>query len=253
MDKLQREQRLMREEIDQLKRQIDWIMGALQALLEKEGDPTPIAMPERVTPPMSGSSRGVPSKSEPLKPKRCKKRSDKQIWKTSFDPIPMTYSQLYPSLIQRGFVTPRGYTNPSPNPLPVWHDPLKHCAFHEGAVGHNLEGCYALKAKVQELIEDNILSFKDNVPIMQMDPSVQAEDSTNPQNTTMVTIEESVTTSEVALEEQLKAIKGKGVCSVEKPDSCPTPNIVIPPKVKVPDFEEYQGAGDPMTHFMMHS
>lgn len=90
--------------------------------------------------------------------------------RTSFDPIPMTYNHFYLSLIQRGLVTPRGYTKSPPNPPPAWHDPQKHCAFHEGAVGHDLEGCYELKSKVRDLIEADILSFKDMGPNVKTNP-----------------------------------------------------------------------------------
>lgn len=94
-----------------------------------------------------------------------------QPWdKLSFDLIPMKYSQLYPALIQRGLVTPRGYKTPPPNPLPAWYDPQKHCEFHEGAPGHDLDNCYALKIKVQELIKADILSFKDTGPNVKTNP-----------------------------------------------------------------------------------
>lgn len=90
--------------------------------------------------------------------------------KTYFDPIPMTYSQLYPVLIHKGLVTPRGCVGPPPNPLLVGRDPQKHCAFHKGAADHDLEGCYALKVKVKELIKDGILTFKDVGPDMRTNP-----------------------------------------------------------------------------------
>lgn len=215
-------------------------MGALQALLAKRGDPTPVAMPAKIIPPVSGSSRRGPSKSEPLNPKKCQK-SKASDW----DVIPITYTQLNPVLIQQKLVTPKGYATPPPNPLPAWYDSQKHCEFHEGALGHDLEGCYALKLKVQNLIESNILSFKNDVPIVQVDLSVHEKDSTNPQNATMVAAEESSTTSKVTLEEQLRVIKGKGACGMEKPDLCPTPDVVIHSRGKAPDFKEYKGSSYP--------
>lgn len=81
--------------------------------------------------------------------------------RTYFEPIPMTYSQLYHVLIQRRLITPRGYDNPPPNPVPTWYNQRKHCAFHKGAAGHDLEGCMALKVKVRELVKAGILNFKD--------------------------------------------------------------------------------------------
>lgn len=63
-----------------------------------------------------------------------------------FNPIPMTYSQLYPSLIHKGLVVPRGL--PSLLELyPHWYDPNSHCEYHEGALGHSLDVCLALKLR----------------------------------------------------------------------------------------------------------
>ncbi|XP_050890264.1 uncharacterized protein LOC127095644 [Lathyrus oleraceus] len=50
---------------------------------------------------------------------------------------------------------------PPPDCLPPWYNPNAHCPFHEGAPGHDLEGCYALKHRVRKLIDSKILSFKD--------------------------------------------------------------------------------------------
>lgn len=82
----------------------------------------------------------------------------------------MTYSQLYPVLIQKGLITPRGYDNPPPNPLPAWYNRHKHYAFHKGAEGHDLEGCFALKAKVRDLIKSGVLTFKDVGPNVKTNP-----------------------------------------------------------------------------------
>lgn len=90
--------------------------------------------------------------------------------KVRFDPIPMQYSKLYPSLIQRGLVVPKGYPTPPPNPLPAWYNSAKHCEFHEGAPDHDLDNCFALKLRVQELIKSDILSFKDTNPNVKTNP-----------------------------------------------------------------------------------
>lgn len=55
---------------------------------------------------------------------------------------------------------------PSRNRLPPWYNPNAQCPFLEGAHGYDLEGFYALKHKVRELIESKILSFKDMGPNM---------------------------------------------------------------------------------------
>ncbi|XP_050897204.1 uncharacterized protein LOC127104025 [Lathyrus oleraceus] len=87
----------------------------------------------------------------------------------TFNPIPMSYTELYPSLLQKGLVVPRPM-GPPPDCLPPWYNPNAHCPFHEGAPGHDLEGCYALKHRVRELIDNKILYFKDMGPNMKNNP-----------------------------------------------------------------------------------
>lgn len=83
--------------------------------------------------------------------------------------IPMSYTELYPSLLKKGLVVPRPL-GPPPDPLPPYYNPNAHCLFHEGASGHDLEGCYALKHIVRKLIEKKILSFGDTSPNVKYNP-----------------------------------------------------------------------------------
>ncbi|XP_050877313.1 uncharacterized protein LOC127081068 [Lathyrus oleraceus] len=92
-----------------------------------------------------------------------------QRGKPYFSSIPMTYTELYPSLLQKGLVTPRPL-GPPLNPLPPWYNKDAHCPFHEGAHGHDLEGCYALNHIVRELVEKKILSFRDVGPNVKSNP-----------------------------------------------------------------------------------
>ncbi|XP_050908028.1 uncharacterized protein LOC127121612 [Lathyrus oleraceus] len=87
----------------------------------------------------------------------------------TFNPIPMSYTELYPSLLQKGLVVPRPMGSP-PDRLPPCYNPNAHCPFHEGAPGHDLEGCYTLKHRIHELIESKILSFKDMGPNVKNNP-----------------------------------------------------------------------------------
>ncbi|XP_050878486.1 uncharacterized protein LOC127082296 [Lathyrus oleraceus] len=54
--------------------------------------------------------------------------------------------------------------------LPPWYNPNAHCPFHEGAPEHDLEGCYALKLTVRELIDSKIFSFRDMGPNVENNP-----------------------------------------------------------------------------------
>lgn len=45
---------------------------------------------------------------------------------------------------------------------PPWYKPNTTCKFHKGAVGHDLNTFLALKALVQDLINDNSLVFEED-------------------------------------------------------------------------------------------
>ncbi|KAI5431679.1 hypothetical protein KIW84_035732 [Lathyrus oleraceus] len=82
--------------------------------------------------------------------------------KVSFNLIPMSYAELYPSLVLKNLIQPR---NPPqiPEPLPWWYKPELRCAFHQGAPGHDIENCYPLKYEVQKLMKSGMVSFEDRV------------------------------------------------------------------------------------------
>ncbi|KAI5430618.1 hypothetical protein KIW84_034997 [Lathyrus oleraceus] len=98
--------------------------------------------------------------------------------KISFDPIPMQYAELYPSLIERKLVTPREPPVVPANPQ-WWYKPDQHCVYHSGAPGHNIENCYPLKTKVQDLMRCGILSFEDSGPNVTKNPLPEHEKSVN--------------------------------------------------------------------------
>ncbi|GAU10130.1 hypothetical protein TSUD_421320 [Trifolium subterraneum] len=86
-----------------------------------------------------------------------------------FDPIPMKYADLLPALLAKIFVQTRP-PPPVPAVLPTWYRSDLTCAFHQGAPGHDVERCYALKKAVQELIRNKVLSFKDENPNVRNNP-----------------------------------------------------------------------------------
>ncbi|XP_057962326.1 uncharacterized protein LOC131153896 [Malania oleifera] len=55
------------------------------------------------------------------------------------------------------------------------------------------------------------------------------------------------------LEEQLRAIEGTRAASTARPlDYCLMPNVVLPPKFNIPDFEKFDGTTCPRTHLQMY-
>ncbi|XP_058726476.1 uncharacterized protein LOC131597828 [Vicia villosa] len=93
------------------------------------------------------------------KPQRNHQKEDRRI-----DPIPMTYAQLWPYLIESKAISPRP-TRPAKFPFPKEYNPNVKCDFHDGISGHSIEDCNVLKEKVQDLVDKKILSFKDIGPM----------------------------------------------------------------------------------------
>ncbi|KAI5402156.1 hypothetical protein KIW84_066564 [Lathyrus oleraceus] len=98
--------------------------------------------------------------------------------KITFDPIPMSYAELYPSLIERKLITPRDPPAILANPQ-WWYKPDQHCVYHSGAPGHDVENCFPLKTKVQDLMRCGILSFEDASPNVTKNPLPEHGKSVN--------------------------------------------------------------------------
>jgi len=55
------------------------------------------------------------------------------------------------------------------------------------------------------------------------------------------------------LEERLRAVEGFGDYPfADMTDLCLVPDVVIPPKFKVPDFDKYKGTTCPKNHLKMY-
>ncbi|KAI5436705.1 hypothetical protein KIW84_022997 [Lathyrus oleraceus] len=90
----------------------------------------------------------------------------------------MTYAELYPSLIDRKLITPR-YPPAVPTNPQWWYKPELHCVYHSGAPGHDVENCYPLKTKVQDLVRSGILFFEDVGPNVKKNPLPEHGKSVN--------------------------------------------------------------------------
>ncbi|GAU39398.1 hypothetical protein TSUD_397040 [Trifolium subterraneum] len=78
-------------------------------------------------------------------------------------------SRSFTEIVEMGMCLEEGTRPPPPVPavLPTWYRSDLTCVFHQGAPGHDVERCYALKKAVQELIRNKVLSFKDENPNVQ--------------------------------------------------------------------------------------
>ncbi|RDX68574.1 hypothetical protein CR513_52414, partial [Mucuna pruriens] len=82
-----------------------------------------------------------------------------------FTPIPMTYTTLYPLLLQNNMIAIL-QLKPLEPPYPRNYDPNTKCDYHTGVVGHSTEKCWGFMHKVQDLIDRSWLSFKEKEPNM---------------------------------------------------------------------------------------
>ncbi|KAI5409967.1 hypothetical protein KIW84_055434 [Lathyrus oleraceus] len=90
----------------------------------------------------------------------------------------MTYAELYPSLIDRKLITPRDPPAIPTNPQ-WWYKPELYCVYHSGAPEHDMENCYPLKTKVQDLVRRGILFFEDVSPNVKKNPLPEHGKSVN--------------------------------------------------------------------------
>ncbi|KAH1188572.1 hypothetical protein GmHk_U059408 [Glycine max] len=83
--------------------------------------------------------------------------------KDNFPPIPMAYSELWPSLLENHLVV----AIPG---KPKWYDPGAKCVYHSGVPRHNIDSCIPFKYKVQHLISAGWLSFQEEGPNVRTKP-----------------------------------------------------------------------------------
>ncbi|KAK2426250.1 hypothetical protein P8452_40961 [Trifolium repens] len=80
-----------------------------------------------------------------------------------YDRIPMPYGQILPHLLCKGLVQLKPLDPVSP-PYPSGYDENARCDYHNGSPGHNIENCRGFKRKVQELVDQKLLTFKEGEP-----------------------------------------------------------------------------------------
>ncbi|KAK2383114.1 hypothetical protein QL285_070601 [Trifolium repens] len=80
-----------------------------------------------------------------------------------YDRIPMPYGQILPHLLHKGLVQLKPLDPVSP-PYPPGFDENARCDYQSGSPGHNIEHCRGFKYKVQEFIDQKLLTFKEGEP-----------------------------------------------------------------------------------------
>ena len=67
--------------------------------------------------------------------------------RTRLDPIPLSYAELFPKLLEKGLIESI-HLSPLRPPFPKWYKADAHCDYHARNPGHSLENCSILKYKV---------------------------------------------------------------------------------------------------------
>ena len=76
------------------------------------------------------------------KPNGQKIEKDKPRW----DPIPITYTELFPKLVQSGHIELVQFAPLKP-PFPRWYNAHTRCDYHGGNPGHPTKNCTSLKLR----------------------------------------------------------------------------------------------------------
>ncbi|XP_050899608.1 uncharacterized protein LOC127106344 [Lathyrus oleraceus] len=86
-----------------------------------------------------------------------------------FEKIPVLYSELVHCLVHVEEIIPKEFPVATP-PFHNNHDPNASCAYRARFIGHSTENCWALKCKIQDLINQNILTFSEENPNVKINP-----------------------------------------------------------------------------------
>ena len=125
--------------------------------------PTPTAPPAFMT---TSRPANQPSSS---RGKSNRQKIDKN--KLQWDPIPVTYTELFPKLVKMGHIEPIQLAPLTP-PFPRWYNAHVRCDYHSKNPGHPTENCTVLRRKVRDLINDGKLKFEElDGPVEVEDPS----------------------------------------------------------------------------------
>ncbi|RDY11708.1 hypothetical protein CR513_03590, partial [Mucuna pruriens] len=84
-------------------------------------------------------------------------------------PIPISYSKLLQHLLRESLIA-MVHLKPMLPPYPKSYNLNAKCDYHVGVVGHSTKRCWALKHKVQDLIDIGWLHFKEDGPNINNNP-----------------------------------------------------------------------------------
>ncbi|RDX83625.1 hypothetical protein CR513_35435, partial [Mucuna pruriens] len=126
--------------------------------------------PVTLSPPRMVVSTNLPNanRGETRNPANAQNPKSSRFRRT-FTPIPMTYMALFHQLLQKRMIT-TAPSKPLEPPYPQSYDPNAKCEYHEKGLGHTIENCWALKHRIQDLLEEGWLNFKEVGPNVSINP-----------------------------------------------------------------------------------
>ena len=77
------------------------------------------------------------------------------------DLIPITYTELFPKLVEIGHIE-LAHLAPLRPQFPRWYNAHTRCDYHARNPGHPMKNCTALKHKLQDLINVGKLKFEES-------------------------------------------------------------------------------------------
>lgn len=173
IEELQMGQRVLREEVRQLRTQLDLVMKLL-TIRESSQPPyhqqmylVPQMPPPWATPPQLPQQRQYRQLLLPHQQIQKTQRREKPSRK--FDQIPILYGQLLQHLFKSALLEPEPL-KPPPRAYPPGYDKSARCEYHSNSLGHAVEACKTLKHKVQDLIDSKRLTFEGGVPLIDGQP-----------------------------------------------------------------------------------
>jgi regulator of replication initiation timing len=138
MDQLEQEVHELREEVTTLRAEVEKLTNLVSSLTVTKGSPQFQQHTQQQYP------------RQPYQQQQPRQQASRAI--------PVKYAVLLPQLLERNLVQTKA-PPPVPTRLPAWYRPDLFCTFHQGAPGHDIEHCNAMKNAVQNLVRTNRLTF----------------------------------------------------------------------------------------------
>ncbi|XP_050919868.1 uncharacterized protein LOC127137454 [Lathyrus oleraceus] len=136
------------------------------------------------------------------------------------DKILVPYAELVPYLFHVGAIIPKEIPAATHPFLPK-HDPNASCAYHAGFIGNSTKDCWALKYKIQDLINQEIPAFSEEKPNVKTNPLP------NHGGAAANAVVEEETNESILRDEEVKTLMSVMLQRLEKFDGCDKSRVYV--------------------------